>query len=274
MSEPRKFRAFNLIPLALLVLTSVSFSQEPDALPELLVPVSGEDRSRLRAENAKFMAARSYFAKPGKARIFRVNADLLIQPAQKFTISPDDETTIVVLSVGHQHSPTRDYKETMWVGEIEFPAIPANEFEDEDSRQAFHRVELDVAKLVFNPDLGLREPRSFGEINALKRQTVVREQPSMQVAISDPGDRPAYAIYGAIRVVDTRKSFVITPIEGIPDYHFVYEEDPQKRVFDSHGIDPNSDSGKEAKRRWEAYRQFISDLEMSEDSDSGAQENE
>lgn len=237
---------------------STAMGQSTHGLPELLVPVGGADLEASLQDRVvrRELAKRSYYAKGRAAGIVKVDVKLLLSLGQPFTITPDDQTRLVVEPRRYQHSPQADYRMAMFVGEIVSPAIPEEEL-PAGSRFDFHRIEIDVAKQVFNPTAGYRHPRSPGEMRRLEAGGPNPGEDAVQAAVSEVGDRPAFLVYAGFRVPTTGRKFILAPLRGGSGLHVVYEPDPERSSVDAHGAPKDSELYKEAIRRSRQFEEFV-----------------
>lgn len=234
---------------------TASGQQEP---PELLREVDQEAIATLmRPSNYEFRAQR-YDAK--RFRIVNINFDVFEETVGEFTVTPfDDLQMTIVATRGLQSYPSNESSVfSQWNGELKYPELQVVDNPSDHRMPATVRVPV-VFGLTYGdhqvPLSLLRElARDRGEVDGAAS---FGGMPSAGTAVSGPqgfGKLSLRTLSGRWFVPALRTSIVISPIDGDPRFHIVYEEDPARvtRMLDT----PTAEGIQARQKRREFMRQL------------------
>ena len=239
-------------------------------LPELLIPVTGDEKNRVWAANEYFVRKGGYFAK--RYRIVRVNTDLLLGKDEEFTISFFDD---VVMPVVRKELSVRNWGVNFtWYGQFASPPFTPEELASLNPNlssklagqmyDSFFGVRIGGTQYVYDTDpanaegvAGMRQDPVTGRLiyeqerlaQKLKVGTIVYGvhlslRPLLSASIQQ-GQQP-FSIEYQIRSLPMDRRFSV-----------VYELDPDKRLPMGDG---NYTPTPEQAEKLRQYKEFLESL--------------
>lgn len=216
---------------AILVTANVSAIE----LPELLIPVSGQEEQQVRAKQDYFLKKHNYFAK--RHRIVRINTDVLLN-APRFRITFFDDASVTVRRERIQYGGPEERSTFIWKGHMENQPIEdflgEGELTDEDLlgvgeltddiREDYSLlvgVSIWGAKKVYDPETGLT-----ASLTALDWKT---SRPINSVD-SSKGQYAFFSVRADISPLSLSTTFTLRALGLDRRYHILIEEDPAKRI--------------------------------------------
>lgn len=222
-------------------------------LPELFIPVSGQEEQQVRRENQYFLKLHNYFAK--RHRIVRVNTGVLFN-APRFRITFFDDMSISVRrdSITYNGESKAMFS---WTGRMENQPIAPEDFlsrghppdRANDAYAAVVEVSIAGSSYVYDPKTGRSSSLASRDSKTLR--------PTASVDRSK-GQYKIRAIQTEISPLSLSTTFRLKPLETDKRYHVLIETDPAKIL--SPGIEGGPRNEAEREFRIQQYKQFVESL--------------
>ena len=256
-------RCIALVAIALL-LSPLSIRAE--SLPELIVPVNESELDQVRTNNDYFLRRQLYFSK--RHRIVKVN-DTLLNGTPRFRITLFDDV-IATIETKEVTQVRADY--IRWRGMIVVPGAievrnQAGELQSDQVAQEtrerilgvnFSALTWDLDRATGKASLAMYRPSSTSP-----HPIAANEQQSTELARLSQLDKNAFrSVRGSLRMPVTNSRFWLMPVDADPQYHLLYEENPERTGFmriDT-PYDETTTRGARDKQKYEQYQEFLRSL--------------